>query len=256
MKQVIGLDIGGTKITGIVYDGKSAVRELTVVTPKNLHNFKQTLLKLVDFLSSGKQIAGIGVGLAGIVNAKGVVIYSPNMKFLDGYNIGKFFKDLNYKTVQIENDANCFALAEAYLGKGKAYKNFVGITLGTGLGGGIIFDKEIYRGAHHSAGEAGHIMADFKYDSEHYFQAARNKKDFKRMGEVVGILFANIVNLLDVDAIVLGGSVSIKHSASFLPAALKAARKHIVNKTILPKIVISNLKNSGSFGAALLLKNL
>ncbi len=255
MKQTIGLDIGGTKITGIVFDGKTVLRELTVPTPKNLANFKKAVEKLVGFLESGRQISGLGVGMAGAVNAKGIVIYSPNMKFFDGFNMGKFVKEFNFKKFQIENDANCFALAEAHLGRGKQFKNFVGITLGTGVGGGIIFNKQIYHGSHESAGEAGHMMADFKYDSEHYYQQARKKNDYKRMGEIVGLLFANIVNLLDIEAIILGGQLSTKHSADFLPFANKLSKKHIVNRTAFPKIVVSNLKNAGAIGAALLLKD-
>ncbi len=252
MDQIIGLDIGGTKISGIVYDSKNVLRELTMATPKNLAGFKQAVEKLISLLKAGRQIKGLGIGLAGIVNDKGTVIYSPNMKFLDNFNLGKFCKDFNFKKVQIDNDANCFTLAEARLGRGRGYKNFVGLTLGTGVGGGIICGKELFRGSRGSAGEVGHIMADFKYDSEHYYQAARDKKDYKKMGEVVGLLFANIINLLDVEAIVLGGTVAIKYSKDFLPYALKIVKKHVVNKNNLPKIVVSNLKNSGSLGAALL----
>lgn len=252
MKQVIGLDIGGSKISGIVYDGKAIVRELTVVTPKNLTGFKKAVTQLLDFLSSGKNIAGLGVGTAGRVNEKGVVFYNPNLKFLIGFNIEKFFKDFGYKKLIIDNDANCFALAELLAGKGKAYKNFVALTLGTGVGGGIVLNKKLYRGSTDSAGEAGHMMADFTYSIEHHFQKARDKKDFSKLGEIIGLLFANIVNLLDVEAIVLGGTVSIKHHDQFMPFALKAAKKHIVNKSGMPKILTSNLKNSGSVGAALL----
>jgi predicted NBD/HSP70 family sugar kinase len=252
MEQVIGLDIGGTKISGIVYDGKTILRELTVATPKNLAGFKQAVEKLAGLLSNGRQVKGLGIGIAGIVNDTGMVIYSPNMKFLENFNFGKFCKDLNFKKLLVDNDANCFALAEAQLGRGKAYKNFVGITLGTGVGGGIICERQLFRGTRGSAGEVGHIMADFKYDSEHYYQAARDKKDYKTMGEVLGLLFANLINILDVEAIVLGGTVAIKSAKDFLPHALKIVKKHVVNKNNLPKIIVSNLKNSGSLGAALL----
>ena len=256
VKNSIGLDIGGTKISGIVYDGKAIVRELTVPTPKNLTGFKKALTRLLKLLSAGRDITGLGVGMAGVVSPKtGQVLYCPNMKFLIGFQPEKFFKTFHYKKVKVENDANCFALAEAFLGKGKEYKNFIGITLGTGVGGGIVQNKKIYSGAHNSAGEAGHMMADFRYDSEHYFQAAREKKDFKKLGEVVGILFANISNILDVEAIILGGAVSLNHSKMFLPSALAAMQKHVVNKAVMPKILVSNLKNSGSLGAVLLLQD-
>ena len=252
MANVIGLDIGGTKINGIVYDGKTIVRELTVVTPKNLKDFKYSINHLVEFLSYGKNIAALGVGMAGIVNPKGTVVYNPNMKFLIGHNVGKFFKSLNLKKVAIDNDANCFALAESHKGKGKPFKNFIALTLGTGIGGGLILKKKLYRGETGSAGEAGRIMSDLKYDSEHYFKLARNKNDFKKVGEVVGILFANIMNILDVEAIVLGGTIATKFYKKFVPVALGVAKKHVANKYAKPKVLISTLKNSGAIGAALL----
>jgi glucokinase len=249
----IGLDIGGTKITGILFDGKKIVRELTIVTPKNLAQFKKSLTKLTEFITYNHSVTGVGVGVAGIVNTKNSTVqYSPNMKFLAGFKFEKFFEAMGYKEIVVENDANCFAYAESVLGKGKGFSNFVGITLGTGVGAGLISNQNLYRGSHGSAGEAGHMMADFKYDTEYYFQAAKNKKDFKRVGEVVGILLANIINLLDIDGIVLGGTVSQKHHAQFLPIALKVARLHILNKQIKPKILISTLKDSGALGAALL----
>lgn len=254
MKNVIGLDIGGTKITGVVYDGKKIVRQITVATPGNLKDFKDSLSKLVEFLAYGRHIVGVGIGVAGIINhEKYTVQYSPNISYLQYFNFKQFFTLLGYSSLSVENDANCFAYAEAHHGKGKKFKNFVGITLGTGIGAGLVARGKLYRGSHGSAGEAGHTMADFKYDAEHYFQRARDKQDFTFMGEVVGNLFANIMNLLDVDGIVLGGTVATKYHKKFLPPALEHAKKHIMNKAIKPKIVISSLKNAGALGAALLL---
>ncbi len=252
MANCIGLDIGGTKINGIVWDGKKIVRELTVETPKKSTAFTAAVHTLVAFLSNGKVIDGLGVGMAGIVDSKGMLVYNPNMPGLKDFKAEKYFRSLGIKKVRIENDANCFALAEARLGKGKKYKNFVGLTLGTGIGGGIIHNSQLYRGSHGSAGEAGHLMADFKYDSEHYYQQARDKKNFSKVGEVVGLLFANITNVLDAEAIILGGTVALRHSTQFLPKAMQIAKKHIVNKHAFPDIIISDLKNSGSLGAALL----
>lgn len=251
-KYTIGLDIGGTKITGIVSDGKSIVRELTVATPKTKKLFTVSIKKLLDILSTGRQISTVGVGVAGLVNKSGVVTASPNIKYLQKFPLQKFVKSYGFKMVRVENDANCFALAESMYGKGKQFKNFIGITLGTGIGGGIIVGKRLYVGSHKSAGEAGHVMADFKHDSEHYFQKARDKRDYVKMGEVVGVLFANITNLLDVDAIILGGSVALRNGKQMLPHALRTAKKHVLNKSGFPKIIISSLKNGPALGASLL----
>lgn len=254
-KFTIGLDIGGTKITGVVSDGVHVVRELTVATPKTIKEFKLSLVKLLSFLSTGREIFGVGVGVAGIVNSKkGSVTAAPNVKMLSKFNLVSFIKEQGYGSVVIENDANCFALAESVFGKGKIYENFIGITLGTGIGGGIIVNKQLYSGSHGSAGEVGHGMADFKNDSEHYFQKARDKKDMVKMGEVLGLLFANVFNILDIEAIVLGGTVASRHGKQFLPTALKIAKKHVLNKSGFPKVVVSTLKNSAAVGAALLVK--
>lgn len=93
----IGLDVGGTKITGILFDGKKVVRELTVVTPKSLAQFKKSLSKLVEFLAFNHRVKGVGVGVAGIVNTKsGTIQYSPNMKFLAGFKFEKFLESLGF----------------------------------------------------------------------------------------------------------------------------------------------------------------
>src|SRR3990167_1179644 len=148
--MVIGLDIGASKIAGIIFDGKKAVKDLTIVTPKNLSGFKYSLLKLVKFLS---------------LNAK--------IKFLVGFNLLKLLKSLGTKKAVIENDANCFALAEARIGQGRKLKNFIGITLGTGMGGGLISNGKRYRGMRGSAGEVGHMMANKHQDYEKSFQKLR-----------------------------------------------------------------------------------
>lgn len=252
-RNVIGLDVGGTKITGIVHDGKKVVRELTVATPRTLAGFKTQLKKLLDNLSYGKDAQAVGVGVAGIVYPEsGNVQFSPNLKFLHNFKFQKFLESLGYERVHVENDANCFAYAELKLGKGREFTDFVAVTLGTGIGAGIIAGGQLYRGAHNSAGEPGHMMADFKYDSEHYFQVARNKRDYKRMGEVIGLLLANIMNVLDVEAIVLGGSISQLYHKQFLPEALKVSKVHILNKQIKLKVAVSTLKNGGALGAAML----
>ena len=251
-QAVIGLDVGGTKISGIVWSNKTVVRELTAPTPKNKKDFHSSIDRLVNLLSSGRTIKSIGLGIAGVVEGKtGKIKVSPNLRFLERENIKQFVPFAKDK-IFIDNDANCFSLAELQLGKGKGFRDFIGITLGTGIGGGIVIDKKLYRGSHGSAGEVGHMMADLKNDSEYYFQKARDKKDFEKVGKVLGVLFANIVNTLDVEALVLGGTVAITHHKQFLPEALRVCKLHMINKTEMPKVIISSLKNAGAVGAALL----
>jgi predicted NBD/HSP70 family sugar kinase len=70
MPNVIGIDIGGTKITGVAFNGRKVVRELTIVTPKSVKDFKFSIGRLVKFLSAGKKISGLGIGQPGVINPK------------------------------------------------------------------------------------------------------------------------------------------------------------------------------------------
>jgi len=143
MKNVIGIDIGGTKIAGIVFNGKKVLRELTIVTPKTLVEFKRNLIKLVDFLSADVKIADVGIGMAGVMDAgKQTARYSPNIKYINNFNFKGLFGN-KIKTA-LANDAKCFALAEAKLGQGKNCDSVVGVILGTGVGSGFVLDGKVY----------------------------------------------------------------------------------------------------------------
>ncbi len=102
----------------------------------------------------------IGIGIAGIIE-DGKLIYSPNFPKIKGINLIKEIGKIWNKSIIFENDANCLVYAEALLGAGKKYNNIVGLTLGSGLGGGIIIDKKIYKGRG-GAGEIGHMLLNFK----------------------------------------------------------------------------------------------
>lgn len=250
MKNVIGLDIGGTKICGIVFDGKKAIKVLTMPTPKSLLSFTSSLKKMVETLSMGQKIEGLGIGMAGIVDqGKAQVVNSPNLKFIKNLDVGQMFPAI--RKIKIDNDANCFTRAEAKLGQGKGLKTFIGLTLGTGIGGGMSALGEIYLGAHGSAGEAGHMMLDLDQTIENHFQKARDNSSYKQMAKVVGVLLANIYNLLDPEAVILGGSVAVKSHERFLPQAAEYAQKHLLNQNIKMRILVSGLENAGAIGAAL-----
>jgi glucokinase len=264
MKNIIGIDIGGTKITGIVFDpsrsaragagGKKVVNELTIATPKNLFEFKRNLLKLVDFLSVKQKIYGIGVGMAGLVDSKsGLVSYSPNIKFVRDLNLAKFLKRAGIKSVRIDNDANCFARGELALGQGTEFKNFIAITLGTGIGGAIVIDGRLYRGQNNSGAELGHTVLGGEF-FEVIFRRYRDKKDFKNVGVVVGRALASFINIFAPEAIIIGGGFGKNESRKYLPEAKRAMAGFIFNEKANTKILVSQLKNAGSIGAALLIK--
>jgi glucokinase len=247
----IGLDIGGTKICGVVFNGKTVIKTITVATPQNLKSFKAVLKKTLEYLQSLNQIKALGIGFPGVVSHTGKVLYAPNLKYLEKVNLLNLLKFTQIKKIKIENDANCFALAEARKGAGIKFKHLVGVTLGTGIGAGLISHRQVYSGLHGSAGEVGHMMANENYTYEKLFQQYRDAKNYSALGKLLGRLFADIYNLLDIEAIILGGSVA-KSADKFIANTNLELKKHLLNPYIKPKILISKLNNAGSIGAALL----
>jgi len=253
MKQALGIDIGGTKINGIVFDGKKVVRELTIVTPKTLFDFEKNILKLIDFLSTGFKINGIGIGMAGAVDAKkGIVVRSPNIPYVKKLNLAQLVQSVEKVQVVIDNDANCFTRAEMLLGQGKKFKNFILLTLGTGVGGGIVINKQLYRGALGTGAEFGHMVVNGEF-MEKTFQRLRDRKQYNKLGILVGQSLVGLVNIFEPEGVIIGGGV-ISHSKVFLPPLISEIKKFIFDKHGNPKIIISQLKNAGALGAALLVK--
>jgi len=250
--MVIGIDIGGTKITGVVYSNKKVVRDLTVVMPNNLRDFEKVLLKLVDFLSAGYKISAVGVGMAGLIDGKkGTVVYSPNIKFIKNLNLVKFLRLNGISRVKLDNDANCFTRGVLEAGEGRKLNNFLVLTLGTGIGGGIVINKKIYRGLNDQGGELGHALINHEY-FESAYQQLRNRKDFKGAGRVIGRGLASLTNIFAPQAIIIGGGYGHNEAKKYLPSAKSEMKKFLFNKNSKTKVLISNLNNAGALGAALL----
>ncbi len=254
-KQIIGIDIGGTKITGIVFNGSVVLDELTIITPKTFFEFERNLFKLVDFLSAKNKIAGIGIGIAGLANPKtGIIRVTHNAKFKASLNLVKLFKNKYGLPVKIDNDAACFTRAEMFVGQGRGLNNFLGITLGTGIGGGIVINKKIYRGSDNSGGEFGQMALDKGLLETRYFQPARQSNNYKALGQILGRTFATLINFFAPDAIILGGGLTKNAGNKFLGSAKKEMKKFLYNEKAVPVILTSKLKNAGAIGAALLFK--
>ena len=162
----IGIDIGGTSIKGGQVDYEGKVLD-TFVVPVNkgegqLVTCARLIEELVKFVDKvGKEnISGIGIGCAGAINSTtGVVDYSNN---LDWHNLPlvKMIEDRLGLKAKITNDANAAALGEAKFGAGKEYKTAILLTLGTGVGGGIIINDEIYDGNEGKGAELGHMKIE------------------------------------------------------------------------------------------------
>lgn len=253
MKNIIGIDIGGTKIAGVVFDGKKVLKVQTIVTPKSVNDFSYSLKHLVAFLSVGRKIDGIGIGMAGVIDIKRqLAVYSPNIKYINNFSFkGLFGKNMK---LSIANDAKCFALAETKLGQGRGCHSVVGIILGTGVGSGLVLNGEIYTGAHYGAGEVGHMLYNGRHTFESLFQKARDVNNNKQLSQIAGALLANICRVLDPDIIILGGGVALDKKRKFVEGAKKVCADGLSSYKIKPVIKVSKLKNAGALGAALLIK--
>ena len=293
--MVIGLDVGGTNIKGVLMNGGKTIAKIKVAT-KSRTDKKVLINQIFDCISNlkgkGLKIEKIGIGIAGPVDfEKQAVLNPPNLIALKGLKLGKMVQDkFRIKTI-IEHDVNCFVLAEAIQGAGENYKSIFGITLGTGVGGGMVIDKKIYRGAHGSSGEIGHMTiekngrkckcgnkgclepyicdAGIKQTAQQIFKKQIDslrvfddlaKKGDKRaiklyaiIGKYLGIGLANVVDMINPEVIVVGGGI-MRAGKFILEPAKKEMRKNILSQSAKKtKVFKSKLgKFAGAIGATLL----
>lgn len=166
----IGVDLGGTNIAaGIVDDeGKIIVKDsVPTCAERPAEEIAKDIVKLSKKLCSDigvsvENIDSVGIASPGIAdNERGLIVYANNLPF-ENFPISKLVGEgLGGKRVFIENDANAAAWGEAVCGAAGGSKNSVMITLGTGVGGGIIIDNKIYSGSNHAGGELGHIVIEY-----------------------------------------------------------------------------------------------
>lgn len=161
--NVIGIDIGGTNLRGAVVDSKGKIlKKYSLSSEANvgIDNLINNLIDLINNLRADFKITGIGIGIPGILDSKkGIITQAPNIKNATNYPIKNALQNKIKPTlpILIENDANCAAFGEYKFGAGLGLKTLIMITLGTGVGGGIILNGEIWNGAHGMGGEIGHI---------------------------------------------------------------------------------------------------
>lgn len=253
-KYIIGIDIGGSKIKAIIFNDGKVLKSAKILTPKKsrkkfLKELEALVRKLILDLGD-KKILGIGCGVAGALDLeKGIVLGATNIKILNNFNIKNWLEKKFSCEVKIDNDARCFIRAEYVFGAGRGCKNLVGVTLGTGVGGGIIINGKMFYGGNGSAGELGHMLINSEKDWG--FLLLKQKKNREKN---LGIGFANIVNILDPEIIIIGGGASGAFK-SLLSEAKKIMNKFIISpksrKNV--KIIIGKLgENAGAVGAAAL----
>ena len=164
----IGIDIGGTNLKAGLVDEMGnllATKKIKVSQISDNDSLVWTLVSLIQDLCQATdvpigQIASVGVGVPGTVEIhSGAILYTCNLP-LQNVPLRKLFHRYLPMPLLIENDANCAALADYHVGAGRESKRFITITLGTGIGGGIIHNGKIYHGANGMAGEVGHMSIE------------------------------------------------------------------------------------------------
>jgi glucokinase len=246
---IIGVDVGGTKIrAGLVREGKvvSTVRVETQAKEGRAVVLKNIFDAIAKVRIPG--VKGVGLGMAGIVDHKnGVYLQGPNFpKSFQNVPISSMVKAKFGVRAVVDNDVHCFTLAEAKFGAGKGHENVVGLTFGTGIGGGIVIGGRVYRGRNNAAGEIGHTVIAYGSDVmcscgrpahfEAYASGSAMSRLYRRtagkdvdaltveraaiagdkkakevmdvMADALAVGLANVIHAFNPDVIVTGGGLS------------------------------------------------
>lgn len=164
----IGIDLGGTKTEAILIDnnGKELLRK-RIKTEKNYQGTLKGIKFLVaEFENKFGLVESIGIGMPGAISTDSSLVKNANSIWLNGKPLRKDLENQLDKKINLENDANCFALSEAVDGAGKNYPVVFGVIIGTGVGGGIVVNKKVLQGTNKIGGEWGHIPLPNQTDLE------------------------------------------------------------------------------------------
>ena len=288
MLYKIGVDLGGSKTEIIVLDENLTVLERKrVVTPQNNYNeILNTIEILISDVSQNISDFSLGICCPGAISKQTGLIKNSNTQCLIGKSLKKDLENKLQKTISIENDANCFALSESKMGAGIGFNLVFGVILGTGVGGGIVIDNILHCGRTNIAGEWGHHTlhqnGNYCYCGksgcvETYISGPSLEKRWNKltgltqsMPEIInnfdysigkqwkdeflenfGYGLANVIDILDPDAIILGGGLS---NIDFLYTEGKNSIYSKVFSDIVETPILKNKlgDSSGVFGAALL----
>ncbi len=273
--KVIGIDLGATNIRGAVVKGEdiSEIISRRIQTKGTEEQVLEDVYSLIDALIDN-EVKAIGIGVPSVIDVKLGIVYDvihiPSWKEV---HLKELLENRYHIPVFVNNDANCFALGEYYFGKGKGVADMIGLTIGTGLGAGVIINNHLYAGKNCGAGEFG--MVDYLennyefYASGSFFQNVYglNGEDvFKRaksgdaealkLYSELGVHLGNAIKMImytyDTELIILGGSVQLAFEF-FEKAMWERIKTFGFPKSIkYLQIKTSALQNSGILGAAAL----
>lgn len=285
----VGIDLGGTKTEGICLDDKLRVIQRRRI-PTNQQNGYQSIVdsiaSLVSDLTQNIPHYTVGVCTPGAISKKTGLVKNSNTQCLIGMPLKDDLQKLLGKKITMDNDANCFAMAEATMGAGTGHEVVFGVILGTGVGGGIVIHGKVHKGRTNIAGEWGHHMLHQNGNKcycgrlgcvETYISGPALEKRWKditgkedSLATIVknldsgnaekwkqefldnfGTALANVIDILDPDAIILGGGVS---NIDFLYTEGRNAVYGKVFSDLVDTPILQNKlgDSAGVFGAALL----
>ncbi|AYY10489.1 ROK family protein [Enterococcus sp. FDAARGOS_553] len=155
----LGIDIGGTTIKyGFIDDKGQVYCKQSIKTIDNRHQFLVNLQTIIEESQRQEPIEGIGISAPGIIDQHGTMITAGAIKSIYGVRLKQELQKITKVPIVIENDANAAAIAEQWIGHAQGIPNYICMVLGTGIGGGIIYQNELIKGAHGMAGEFGWMV--------------------------------------------------------------------------------------------------
>ncbi len=274
-EKVIGIDLGATNIRGTIVEQQ----HLSEILSQRIHNSgtEQQVLEDVFALTDklmNENITAIGIGVPSVVDVEEGIVY--DVQYIPSWKEVHLKKHMEARyqiPVYVNNDANCFALGEYYFGKGQGYNSMIGLTVGTGVGAGIIINKKLYAGYNCGAGEFGtvdYLDKIYEYycsgsffenvsglNGEFVFEKAKLGDDqslelYTELGTHLGNCIKMIIYTYDPQLIILGGSV--RQAYNFFEEAMWKRIKTCVYTKSAERlsIEVSSLHNSGILGAAAL----
>jgi len=286
----IGIDLGGTKIEGVVLEAGRILFRKRIPTEQE-GGYEHILGRIRLLYEEMAAIAGgrpytFGIGTPGALSRHTGLLKNSNTLCLNGRPLKADLERLLGRRVEVQNDANCFAMAEALQGAGTGKELVFGVILGTGCGGGIVMNGQVRTGPQAIAGEWGHMRIDpngplcycgqrgcvetyisggglearykerfgealsFVEIAERYRRQEADAVSFLRdFFENFGRAMANLVNILDPDVIVLGGGLSnMQHLYAEVPPLM--ARHVLGDVARTPIVQAKHGDSSGVFGAA------
>jgi fructokinase len=288
----IGIDLGGTKIEGVILatDGREIIRKR--IPTEREHGYQHILNRIKSL--HDELVATIpghsttfGIGTPGAISPRTGLMKNSNTVCMNGRPVKADLEKLLARKIEIQNDANCFALAEALLGAGKSKKLVFGVIMGTGCGGGIVYKGEVFTGAQAIAGEWGHMSINphgpacycgnkgcvetfisggglenryadkfglrrslKEVEQDYYAGEPRTVAFMQEFFDHFGRSLANLIDILDPDIVVIGGGVS--NFQALYSEGVAAVSHYVFTDGLDMPIVQHQLGDSaGVLGAAL-----